>query len=136
MLVSFVQMRLYSAFVHSSAQKLKPGFAPEMQSALSPEKGPAQSPSGHDPQRKRPGLPGLPLNKKKEDANHLNRLELLALHLLLHSAKHIHVSVAGAAHAGKRVAPMPPSAPMLPIPGMPGMRIFLPRLPFFPFLPP
>lgn len=27
--VSFMQMRLYSAFVHSSAQKVKPGFAPE-----------------------------------------------------------------------------------------------------------
>lgn len=45
MLISFMQMRLYSAFVRSSAQKLKPGFAREMQSALSPEKEPRKAPS-------------------------------------------------------------------------------------------
>lgn len=42
----FAQMRLYSAFVRSSAQKLKPGFARETQSVLSPEKGPHKAPSG------------------------------------------------------------------------------------------
>lgn len=46
MLISYVQMRLYSAFVRSRAQKLKPGFAPEAQSALSPEKGPHKASLG------------------------------------------------------------------------------------------
>lgn len=46
MLISFVQMQLYSAYVRSSAQKLKPGCAPEAQSALSPEKGPYKAPLG------------------------------------------------------------------------------------------